>query len=161
MSLQFFQPADYFLAMPKIRSSRRMAGFRRGLRTFIAASVVALGTGCDERERLTFPSPSDGVGPITTIDRPNGADTTVLPGSDYFVNGTTVDPDGVDTVYFSVIGGNQNFHPLSPNPPQTTVRFGIPLTTFGHSGETFQVSIYGVDLLGNRGGTSTRQIHIR
>lgn len=147
--------------MPKIRSSRRTAGFRKVTGAFIASSVMLLGVGCDERERLTFPTPSDGVGPVTTIDRPNGADTTIFPGSDFFVNGTTVDSDGVDTVYFFVSGGNQNFSPFSPRPTQTTVRFGIPLTTFGHSGQTFEVQIYGVDVLGNRGGTSTRQIHIR
>jgi len=122
---------------------------------------MLLAIGCNERDRLTFPTPSDGVGPVTTIDQPNGADTTVFPGSDFFVNGTTVDPDGVETVYFFVIGGNQNFSPLSPSPTQTTVRFGLPLTTFGHSGETFEIQIYGVDVLGNQGGTSTRQIHIR
>jgi len=137
----------------------RVYGVRwRGLATW---SVLLLAIGCDERDRLTFPTPSDGAGPVTTIDQPNGADTTVFPGSDFFVNGRTIDPDGVDSVYFLVIGGNQNFSPFSPNPTQTTVRFGIPLTTFGHSGETFQIQIYGVDVLGNRGGTSTRQINIR
>jgi hypothetical protein len=161
MSLQFYMATDYFLGMPKIGSSRRKAGFRGGLGTFLASAAIALGTGCDERDRLTFPTPSDGVGPITTIDQPNGADTTIFPGSDFFVNGTTVDPDGVDTVYFFVIGGNQNFHPLSPRPTQTTVRFGIPLTTFGHSGETFLVQVHGVDVLGNQGTVSTRHIHIR
>lgn len=161
MSLQFYTPADYFSVMPKIGSNRRAAGFRRGLGAFVASSVIALGTGCDERDRLTFPTPSDGVGPITTIDQPNGADTTVFPGSDFFVNGTTVDPDGVDSVYFFVIGGNQNFQPFSPDPPQTTVRFGIPLTTFGHSGETFHIQVYGVDVLGNQGTVSSRQIHVR
>lgn len=132
---------------------------RRGI--VVAASVIVLATGCDERDRLTFATPSDGVGPVTFIDRPNGADTTIFPGADFFVNGTTTDPDGVDTVYFFVIGGNQNHPPFSPNPTQTTVRFGIPLTTFGHSGESFLVQIYGVDVLGNQGSTSTRQIHIR
>lgn len=161
MSLQFRLPADYFLVMPHIRSSRPDAGFRRSSRLVLAACAMALVTGCDERDRLTFPTPSDGVGPITTIDQPNGADTTVFPGSDFFVNGTTVDPDGVDTVYFFVIGGNQSFQPFSPNPPQTTVRFGLPLTTFGHSGETFQVQVYGVDVLGNQGTVSTRLIHVR
>ncbi len=125
------------------------------------AAVAVLGTGCDERDRLTFPTPSDGVGPVTSIDQPNGADTTVTPGSDFFVNGTTVDPDGVDTVYFFVIGGNQNYSPFSPEPTQTTVRFGLPLTTLGLSGETIQIQVYGVDVLGNRGGTSTRLIHVR
>jgi hypothetical protein len=127
----------------------------------VTAVMLAFGTACEERDRLTFPSPSDGVGPITTIDQPNGADTTVFPGSDFFVNGRTVDPDGVDTVYFFVIGGNQNFHPFHPEPLTETVTFGLPITTFGHSGETFTVQIYGVDALGNQGGVSTRQIHIR
>jgi len=127
----------------------------------MTAAVTVLGTGCEERDRLTFPTPSDGIGPVTTIDQPNGADTTVFPGADLFINGNTVDPDGVDTVYFFVIGGNQNFSPFSPQPTQTAVRFGLPLTTFGHSGETFQIHVYGVDVLGNRGGTSTRLIHIR
>jgi hypothetical protein len=121
---------------------------------------MLLASGCEERDRLIFPSASDSVGPVTTIDQPNGADTTVFPGSDFFVQGSTVDPDGVDTVYFFV-SGNQNFSPLSPRPTQTTVRFGIPLTTFGRSGETFQIQVYGVDALGNRGGTSSRQIHVR
>ena len=147
--------------MPKIRSCPRIRAYWVSWRALAAWSVMLLAIGCNERDRLTFPSPSDGVGPVTTIDQPNGADTTVFPGSDFFVNGTTVDPDGVDTVYFFVIGGNQNFAPLSPSPTQTSVRFGIPLTTFGHSGETFQIQVYGVDVLGNRGGTSTRQIHIR
>ena len=117
--------------------------------------------GCDERDRLTFPPPNDGVGPVTTVDQPNGADTTVSPGATLFVNGRTTDPDGVDTVYFLVTGGNQNFHPFHPNPASTEVRFGIPLTTAGHAGETFVVQIHGVDALGNQGGTSTRSIHIR
>jgi hypothetical protein len=162
MSLQFRTLTDYFLGMPHIRSSRPNAGFRRGSRLVLAAwGAMALAVGCDERDRLTFPTPSDGVGPITTIDQPNGADTTVFPGSDLFVSGTTVDPDGVETVYFFVIGGNQSFQPFSPNPPQTTVRFGLPLTTFGHSGETFQVQVYGVDVLGNQGTVSSRLIHVR
>ena len=147
--------------MLKIRSCPRIRAYRVSWRTLAAWSVMLLAIGCNERDRLTFPSPGDGVGPVTTIDQPNGADTTVFPGSDLFVNGTTVDPDGVDTVYFFVLGGNQNFSPLSPNPTQTTVRFGIPLTTFGHSGATFEVQVYGVDVLGNRGGTSTRLIHIQ
>ena len=136
--------------MPKIR-----------MRASAAGVALLLMTGCDERERLTFPTPSDGVGPVTTIDRPNGADTTIFPGADFLVNGRTIDPDGVDTVYFFVISGNQNFHPFHPTPATTTVSFSVPLTTFGHAGETFSVQIYGVDALGNRGGTSTRLIHIR
>jgi hypothetical protein len=147
--------------MPKMRSFLRISAFGVSGRAFAVASMMLPAIGCNERDRLTFPSESDGVGPVTTIDRPNGADTTVFPGADFLVNGRTIDPDGVDTVYFFVISGNQNFHPLHPTPTTTTVSFSLPLTTFGHAGETFTVQIYGVDALGNKGGTSTRQIHIR
>jgi hypothetical protein len=122
---------------------------------------MALGTACDERERLTFPPPDDGVGPVTTIDQPTGPDTTILPGSNFFVNGTTADPDGVDTVYFLVTGTDQHFDPVSPFSPETSIRFGVPLMTAGHSGDTFQIEVYGVDVLGNRGRSTTRQIHIQ
>jgi hypothetical protein len=127
----------------------------------VVSTAVTFGAGCEERDRLTFPTPSDGVGPVTTIDQPNGADTTVFPGADLHVQGRTVDPDGVDSVYFFVIGGNQNFHPFHPNPVSESVTFSIPISTFGHTGETFTVQIYGVDALGNQGGTSSRLIHIR
>ena len=109
---------------------------------------------------MTFPDPGDGVGPITTIDRPNGSDTTVTAGPDFVLQGRTIDPDGVDTVYFLVTGGNQNFNPFRPSPPSDTVRFGLPLTTFGHEGDTILVQIHGVDSQGNRGGTSTRLIAV-
>lgn len=137
---------------------------RRWSTTFwplVGALIVATAGGCDERERLTFPAPGDSVGPVTTIDQPNGPDTTVFAGSDLFVIGRTVDLDGVDTVYFFVIGGNQNFSPLHPVPAKDTVTFAIPITTFGHSGETFTVQIHGVDTQGNQGGTSTRQINVQ
>lgn len=147
--------------MPKMRNLLRIHADRVCRRALATASLMLVVVGCNERDRLTFPTPSDGVGPVTTIDQPNGADTTIFPGADFFVNGRTVDPDGVDTVYFFVIGGNQNFHPFHPNPVSTTVSFALPVTTFGHSGETFLIQIYGVDALGNQGGTSTRQINIR
>jgi len=147
--------------MPKRRSCFRIRVYEVRWRALAAWSGLLLVLGCDERDRLTFPTPSDGVGPVTTIDQPSGADTTVLPGADFFVNGRTIDPDGVDTVYFFVIGGNQNFHPFHPNPASTTVSFALPVTTFGHSGESFLIQVYGVDALGNQGGISTRQINIR
>ena len=157
MTLQFQLLTDYFLVMPKIRSSRwRVVVWLLG-----GASMGTVTTGCEERNRLTFPSPGDSVGPVTTIDQPNGADTTVFEGPNFFVNGRTIDPDGVDTVYFFVIGGNQNFFPFHPSPVSDTVTFGFPITTSGHSGQTLTIQIYGVDVLGNQGGTSTRQIHVR
>src|SRR5688572_4880626 len=127
----------------------------------LVPATMALASACEERDRLTFPGPSDGIGPITMIDQPNASDTTVEAGPEFFVNGRTIDPDGVDTVYFLVIGGNQNFNPFRPNPPTGTVRFGLPITTFGHSGDTMLVQIHGVDAQGNRGATSSRQIVVQ
>jgi hypothetical protein len=120
-----------------------------------------LGSACEERDRLTFPTPSDGVGPITLIDRPNVGDTIVSAGPDFVLQGRTIDPDGVDTVYFLVTGGNQNFNPFRPSPPDDTVRFGLPLTTTGLVGDTIHVEILGVDSEGNRGPSSSRQIVVQ
>jgi hypothetical protein len=82
-------------------------------------------------------------------------------GADFLVEGRTVDLDGVDTVYFLVTGGNQNFHPFRPSPLTDTVRWGLPLSTSGRSGSTITVQVYGVDLPGNQGAPSTRQVIVR
>jgi hypothetical protein len=124
------------------------------------STVVLLTSACEERDRLTFPTPSDGVGPVTTIDQPSGSDTTVPDGPDVLVNGRTIDPDGVDTVYFLVTGGNQSFHPFRPNPPTDTVRFGLPITTTGRAGDTIRIEVFGVDSEGNHGTTSMRRIAV-
>jgi hypothetical protein len=126
-----------------------------------AALIAVLVIGCQERDRLTFPEPSDGVGPVTTIDKPNGADTTVDAGPQFIVQGRTIDLDGVDTVYFLVIGGNQGFQPFLPHPVTDTVHFGVPLSTAGLSGQTMIIQIHGVDSQGNQGAPSTRQIIVR
>ena len=152
---------DYFLVMRMIGRAGRQAVSPRWQSALVALVTIALGSGCDERERLTFPTPSDGVGPVTFIDQPNGADTTVFAGALFSVQGSTTDQDGVDTVYFFVTGAGQGFSPFTPEVAQTTVRFSLPLATFGYSGQTFEVQVYGVDALGNRGGTSTRLIHVR
>jgi hypothetical protein len=130
-------------------------------RAWLAALLVVLVTGCGERDRLTFAEPSDGIGPVTTIDRPNGADTTVDAGPQFIVQGKTIDLDGVDTVYFLVIGGNQGFQPFPPRPPTDTVSFGVPLSTSGLSGKTMIIQIHGVDSQGNQGAPATRSIIVR
>ncbi len=122
---------------------------------------MVLAAACQQRDRLTFPDPGDGIGPVTIIDQPDGSDTTVDAGPAFFINGRTVDPDGVDTVYFLVIGGNQNFPPFRPSPPADTATWGLPLSTLGRSGSTMTVQIHGVDLRGNQGAPSTRQIIVR
>jgi hypothetical protein len=147
--------------MPKKAEPGAISAPRIGWLTRLAPVLVVLAAACQERDRLTFPDPGDGIGPVTTIDQPNGADTTVDAGADFFVNGRTVDPDGVDTVYFLVIGGNQSFPPFRPSPPTDTATWGLPLSTFGRSGSTMTVQIHGVDRRGNQGAPSTRQIIVR
>lgn len=138
----------------------RSGRLRPAWRLPVGLSIVAFSVACDERDRLTFPDPGDGIGPVTTIDQPHVSDTTVPEGPEFFVNGRTVDPDGVDTVYFLVTGGNQDFDPFLPRPRTDTVRFGLPLTTTGRSGDTMLVQIYGVDTHGSHGDTSTRRIAV-
>ncbi len=161
MRLQIYILTDYFLVMRKIGRRGRRAGSPSWQGALGVLATIVLGAGCDERERLTFPTVNDGLGPVTTIEQPELTDTTVSPGAVVSVVGATVDQDGVDTVHFLVGGGNNNFPPFSPQQPETTIRFSLPLVTSGFSGSTFEVQIYGVDALGNRGGTSTRLIHIR
>jgi hypothetical protein len=85
----------------------------------------------------------------------------VSPGPDFFVNGRTIDPDGVETVYFLVTGGNQSFQPFRPTPPDDTVHFGVPLTTLGRGGDTIRIHIHGVDTHGNAGTVASRQIVVQ
>jgi hypothetical protein len=147
--------------MPKKAEPGRIWAPRGRRRARLAAMLVVLAAACQERDRLTFPDPGDGIGPVTTIDQPSASDTTVDAGADFLVSGRTVDPDGVDTVYFLVTGGNQNFNPFRPSPPADTVRWGLPLSTTGRSGSTMTVQIHGVDLQGNQGPPSTRQVIVR
>jgi hypothetical protein len=147
--------------MPKKAKPGRTFASRGRKRAWLGPLLVVLAAACEERDRLTFPEPGDGIGPVTTIDQPNGSDTTVDSGADFFVNGRTVDPDGVDTVYFLVIGGNQHFNPFRPSPATDTVRWGLPLSTTGRSGSTITVQIHGVDSQGNQGAPSTRQVIVR
>ena len=147
--------------MPKMAEPGWISASRGPLRARLGLVLVLLGAACHERDRLTFSEPGDGIGPVTTIDQPNSSDTTVNAGADFLVNGRTVDPDGVDTVYFLVIGGNQNFSPFRPSPTADTVRWGLPLSTTGRAGSTITVQVHGVDIQGNQGAPSTRQVIVR
>jgi hypothetical protein len=147
--------------MPKKAEPGRIFASRGPLRARLGLVLVLLAAACQERDRLTFPDPGDGIGPVTMIDQPNASDTTVDAGADFVVNGRTVDPDGVDTVYFLVIGGNQNFSPFRPSPAADTVRWGLPLSTTGRAGSTITVQVHGVDIQGNQGAPSTRQVIVR
>jgi hypothetical protein len=131
--------------------------FPRWIEVAWAGSALA-GLGCGTRDRLTFPS-TDGAGPQTNIDRPM-ADTTVSSDSAFFlVTGTSLDADGVDTLYAETTGGVTTFPPQSFH--QDSVRFGLPLTTQGLAGDTIIVRTFATDALGNRGDTAVRRIAVQ
>ncbi len=121
--------------------------------------AVALLIGCGERERLTFPDLGDEVGPVSIIDEPS-IDSVLTDGDPFVVAGRTVDANGVDTVYFEVSGGNQNFLPFAGQ-GDDTVRFGLPLVTVGRAGQTIIVRVQAIDLLGNLGAPVTRRLSVR
>jgi hypothetical protein len=141
--------------------SRRLSRVAAGLGMLTVAGIIGVAAACAERDRLTFPNQSDGIGPVTLIDQPGGSDTTIDAGATFFVNGRSIDSDGVDTVYFLVAGGNQGFPPVHPSPSADTVRFGLPIATNGRSGQAVELQVYGVDRQGNQGAAASRQIIIR
>ena len=120
--------------------------------------VALLLTACSERERLTFPDPGDGKGPQTKIERPS-QDTVVRAGPGVIVSGRSIDPDGLDTVYFELAGSAETFPPFLA--ASDTVHFGIPLDTRGLAGRKITVLIFGTDKLGNRGDTAYRVLDVR
>ena len=118
--------------------------------------LAALTTACSDRDRLTFPEEGDHRGPITFIDLPSVGDTTVRAGPQLALNGHMIDPDGVDTVYVVVLGGNETFPPFVAQ--QDTAHFGVYVNTGGLSGRTLFVLVFGTDQLGNRGDTAVRRV---
>ena len=144
--------------MPERAKRRLMARLRGAAWAWALGGGVAVAWGCGERDRLTFPTADDDIGPVTFIDSPNGPDTTIVPGPVFLLSGRTIDPDGVDTVYYDVTGGSTSF------PPSTgggdTVRFALPIPTEGLGGETLHVRVLGVDSLGNRGDAASRRLFI-
>lgn len=128
----------------------------------LVAAVLAAGVlACGERGRLIFDPPTDGVGPDTNIDDPVTADTRVPAGPQFSLSGRSTDSDGVDTVYFELIGAGEQFTPFVSDEFRDTVRFSIPVSTAGRSGDTLIVLIFATDLLGTRGDTATRRLLIQ
>jgi hypothetical protein len=146
MSLQFHSQSGYF-SMP----ARRYVWW--------AAAVVL--AGCGERDRLTFPveNPGDGSGPFTNVTRPGVADTAVTEGDLFILTGYSIDPDGIDTVYFEVSGAGQGFAPLKGEGADS-VPFALQLSTLGNSGGSILVRAFAVDGVGERGPAAVRQISI-
>lgn len=120
---------------------------------------MSIGLGCNVRDRPTFATGGgpDQIGPSTTIDSPN-QDTTVREGPAVFVNGRTLDEDGIDTLYFETEGGVSSFLP-EVNAGKT-FRFGLPITTNNQAGQVITVRVFGTDAQGNRGDTATRVITV-
>lgn len=134
-------------------------GHRVACRLGWPLALLAAG-GCNTRDRLTFRDPADpgGVGPVTVIDHP-AVDTTVQDGPGVRVQGTSRDPQGIDTLYAEVAGGITTFPPF-PGTDSLFV-FDLPITTFGQSGQVITVRVFATDGDGNRGDTATRQITVQ
>ena len=94
-------------------------------------------------------------------DRPASGvtDTTVVEGDLLILNGYSLDPDGVDTVYFDVSGSLQSFPSLSGE-GDDSVPFALQISTLGNPGGTIIVRTFAVDVFGVMGTTALRQIHI-
>jgi len=122
--------------------------------------IVAVAGGCLERARIGFEPDTDNEGPTATIDVPETAEITVPEGPLYDVAGRVADVDGVDTVYFELFGAPEQFQPHVPSSFDDTVRFSIPITTAGRSGNTVTILVFGTDLEGVRGDTATRRVVI-
>ena len=99
------------------------------------------------------------MGPVTVIDTA-AEDTTLTEGDPFVHQRPIVDPNGVDTVYFDIEGGNRTIAPSTRTAQDTvTLRAGDlhhrPCGRDLHGPESTAV-----DALGNQGGTSIRQITI-
>lgn len=141
-----------------MRPGRFRARFPRCIEAGWVAASLCTG-GCNIRDRLTIPDPNQpGSGPETIIDRPAN-DTTVTAGPTFLVTGFSRDADQIDTLYFETEGGISNFSPFIDG--GDSVRFGLPLTTLGQSGQVITVRVFGTDDLGNRGDTAIRRITVQ
>lgn len=122
--------------------------------------LLALLLGCDERERLTFETdPEDRLGPTSRIDPPS-RDTTLTEGDPFVIGVRTVDTTGVDSVVIAVDGADLSYLPIDADGADT-LTFSINLPTFGLSGRTITLGVFGVDLTGNVGPTVARRLTIQ
>jgi hypothetical protein len=142
--------------------SSPLSGRIPALTVLVLGACVGAIAACNTRDRPAFPTGggggADSTGPVTLIDAP-AQDTTVAAGPGVFVNGSSRDADGLDTVYVETDGGVTAFSPFIR--PLTPFRFGLPITTNGLSGQTITIRIFATDRLGNRGDTATRQITVQ
>ena len=124
--------------------------------------LLAMAVGCDQRERLTFPSdvPEAPLGPISIITRPLATDTIVTQGDVIEVRGLTTDPDGVDSVYFELDGVNFELSPIDAQ-GLDTLDFAFELSTNNFVGDSAVLRVFGVDVLGSQGDFVSRRFRLR
>lgn len=127
----------------------------------LAGVGVAALWGCRDRERLVFPAPAgDGRGPDVEITQPlRGRDTTITLGQSATILGFAADPDGIDSVWFTVQGLSYSIPPILGQ-GNDTVFFDL---TFGPSvlndSGTVRLYISAVDQLSDTG--QTRSVGIK
>lgn len=121
----------------------------------LATALLACGT----RDRLIFEQ-NDGPakGPTTFIDNPDVGEVRVDVGDVVLLAGRSIDADGVDSVYFVVVGAPLTYSPFSPSTPDDTVSFGIPIPTIGSGGDSILVLVFATDAIGTRGDTAVRRL---
>lgn len=106
---------------------------------------------------MVFPSPTgNGAGPDVEITQPTrGKDTTVSAGGTMQIQGYAADPDGVDSVWFTLQGASFTIGPIHGNGDDTTF-FTLNLTA-GELADTGTIRIYisAVDQLSDTGQTKS------
>lgn len=132
------------------------------LKTTLALPLLTLffAGACAQRDRITAPLMPTGNAPQVTIEVPT-TDTVVSPGPALVVAGQVVGDNDIDTVYFDVTGGVSSFPPYVGSPGQDTVRFQLPVTTQGLSGDTMFVQVRAVDVMGLRGSSGLRRVVVQ
>ena len=126
-----------------------------------ALSVVGGVAACQARERLTFPSPGGiGIGPSLAITAPH-RDTTISIGDTLDISGYAIDPDGVDSIWFSVQGISFVIPPIFGNGRTDTVYFAQHFSgaTFADTGRVIFFAT-AVDELSDTGFTRSLTITV-
>lgn len=126
----------------------------------MAVAAVLAVAGCRERERLVFTSSiGNGAGPEVKITAPH-TDTTIHVHDSLTILGFADDPDGIDSVWFTVEGVPFGFGPIFGNGDDTTL-FNLKFTpsAFPDTG-TVKVFVSAVDQLGDTGGTRLRVVKV-
>ncbi|HEU4699206.1 MAG TPA: hypothetical protein VFS40_08500 [Gemmatimonadales bacterium] len=123
--------------------------------------AVAAGLGgCADRARITYPTDDD-IGPTTVIVVPS-ADTSAQAGAFVTIGGYSLDPDGVDSIYFDAAGTPERFpaFQVPADEQRDSVSWSIAVATRLLAGDTIVVFAQAADRLGNVGTSAARRIAI-